>query len=126
MYTKVATVIRITNSQGRILGVSRKDDPNAWGVPGGKFESQDGDPEIQDHLMLSAARELSEETGIQAPHLKYLGAKYCGEYLVHAFATEMEWDPIQIPGEGMVKWVEELDLCQGPFGEYNEWLLQQS
>ena len=76
--------------------------------------------------MKAAARELWEETGIQVSYLNYLGARFCGDYLVHAFAHEMEWDPIQIPGEGMVKWVHDVDLYQGPFGEYNEWLLQQS
>jgi 8-oxo-dGTP diphosphatase len=41
-----------------ILAVSRKDDPNAFGLPGGKVEH--GETEEQ-----AARRELLEETGVE-------------------------------------------------------------
>lgn len=124
---RVATVVLVRDSHGQILGVTRKNDHTAWGIPGGKFDPEDGDPTSVDCLRTAASRELWEETGLQDLDLQYVGVNTCGDFQVHAFkATAPEnWTPQEIPGEGMVGWVTEKDLLTGPFGEYNQWLLQQ-
>lgn len=107
---------------GQVLAVSRKDDPDAWGLPGGKVE--DGETEAQ-----AAERELREETG--------LGIYY--ENLVEVFRRDggvtygvkdgVEWvlalfTPSPVKEAGRVAWVTKEQLVAGPFGDYNRRLLQ--
>ena len=56
---KTAQVV-LFNEEGLVLAVSRKDNHSDFGLPGGKMEEKDGD-----NPMLTAYRELKEETGLE-------------------------------------------------------------
>jgi len=60
---RAACCLIIHPDNGKILAVSRKDDPNDWGMPGGHVDPGET-PEA------AAARELKEETGLAATALK--------------------------------------------------------
>ena len=53
---KYAVCALVLNSEGLILGVSRKDDHTAFGVPGGKVEDNET-------VVEALHREMLEETG---------------------------------------------------------------
>ena len=56
---------------GKVLGVSRKDDHTDFGLPGGKMEDSDmGNPEF------TAIRECKEETGIDAKFMSMIGFRH--------------------------------------------------
>jgi len=121
----VCVLIRESNSpDSKILGVARRDDPNAWGMPGGKVD-------IGESPINAAIRELKEETGIIVNKWD----------LVEVFSTEcgpgkdgitfdstayeaISWTGCPKQGDaGPVKFVEQQVLFDGPFGEYNKvWL----
>ena len=103
------------------LGVSRKDNHELFGLPGGKVESLDFS------IASAAKRELWEETGImsmgQPPYdLTYLFDAPCGRFqstcYLYVGATE-NLDPTSSE-EGIISWCTREQLISGPFGEYNK------
>ena len=54
-----AVCVIIQNDEGKILGVSRKDDPNMFGLAGGKVDPEDG-TDYESAII----RECKEETGL--------------------------------------------------------------
>lgn len=121
---KYAVVIGILHPDGHILGVSRKDDFTQFGVPGGKFDPEDGDWFSDQHKMQAVLRELREETGVilNTEDLTFLGIRKDGEYIAACYGYRGVVDFAQQPGEGLVKWVTWDELWSGPFGNYNRWL----
>jgi 8-oxo-dGTP pyrophosphatase MutT (NUDIX family) len=103
---------------GRILGVSRRDDPNAWGLPGGKVDP--GETE-----KTAATRELYEETGVFVfPwNLKEVFRRDGG---VTYQARIGDISCVEEPREGEPRWdwVTVEQLLAGPFGDYNRRLLE--
>lgn len=106
---------------GMVLGVARKDDPNAWGLPGGKVEENED-------TIKAALRELREETGIEV----YGGPR---SWFSEVFRREggvtyrvthgniFKVHPVKA-GEARVAWVTWEQLFAGPFGDYNRRLHQ--
>jgi len=106
-----ATVLCIDDN-GKILAVSRRDDPTAFGLPGGKIDP--GETAEQ-----AAARELQEETGLNVTDLKPVFVRKEGDgYTTTTFVGKVSGQ-IRTDEEGVVKWVDRQDLLDGPFGEYN-------
>jgi ADP-ribose pyrophosphatase YjhB (NUDIX family) len=104
--------------KSRVLGITRREDHNDWGLPGGKLESGE-DPKV------GAARELLEETGIKvAPEDLYeLFRAQDGEWSAITFAALVsDVEPKRQEGEGLVDWVTWDDLKRGSFGPYNRQL----
>jgi 8-oxo-dGTP pyrophosphatase MutT (NUDIX family) len=125
--TKRAACVLIRRG-GRILAVSRKDDPNAMGLPGGKVDPEDGPGGQLATLAAAAARELREETGLSIPPelLRFVFERAESD----GFTTttfEGEWadvrGPIRTAESGRVRWISWDELIDGPFGEYNRQLL---
>jgi 8-oxo-dGTP pyrophosphatase MutT (NUDIX family) len=96
------------------LGVSRKDDPSKYGLPGGKVESGET-------LLQALSREVLEETGLRVEEPVPVFAAVCRgqvDYLsitykatVHGYVHTDE--PVQ------VAWVSRQTLLEGPFGVYH-------
>lgn len=105
------------------LSVSRKDDPDIHGLPGGKYEEND------DHYAATAIRETLEETGFS---IKIVTTKVFTEYdndnKVFTYFAELKDEndiykdikPTCPTETGVVKWVTAKELINGPFKQYNE------
>jgi ADP-ribose pyrophosphatase YjhB (NUDIX family) len=113
--TRKAACCFIQRADGKILGVSRKYDPNAWGLPGGKVEENES---IED----GAARELSEETGLTATSLKPIHSSIDADgFETTTFMCDVEnINDIETSEEGRVKWITWNELLTGPFANYNQ------
>lgn len=118
----IAACVLIVNPDDpdQILGVARKDDPNAFGLPGGKVH--DNEP-----VSVAAKREAKEETGLDLSDLEPLFSStddngiLCVTYLAKISPTAV-FKPDE--GEAQVKWVSWDDLKNGPFGKYNTALFE--
>lgn len=103
----------VLNGVGQVLCVSRKDDFNDFGLPGGKIEKSD----INDKS--AAIRETLEETGIVVTKAKLLYAEHRKGAMGHTYlATEWSGE-IGTDEPHVVKWGEFTDLVAGSYGEWN-------
>lgn len=103
----------ITRADGKVLAVSRKDDPNDFGMPGGKVDPGETPEE-------AAARELEEETGFVAVDLNQVfDAVDSHGFHTFTFACKIEGE-YGTEELGRVRWVDPGVLLQGSFAEYNE------
>lgn len=104
------------NVNGRILYLQcapHKPEPGAWGVPAGKLEANES-PD------LGAARELWEETGIQASDLLSLGVLYLRkpgiDYAYHLFGVHFDSEPQVILSEEHTayQWITREEAAEMP------------
>ena len=110
---KRAVCIYLKNSEGLILAVSRKHDPNDFGLPGGKVDP--GETEEQ-----AVIREMKEETGLKISNLKKVFQHTAErEYWTSCWTGEVS-GKIQTSEKGVVSWVVPEVLIKGCFGEYNK------
>lgn len=113
-----AVCVYLTNSNGQVLAVSRKDDVTKFGFPGGKKELWESNER-------AAVRELYEETGLDVSvyHLRKVFEDTDDfEYWTTCYyvCLTFNFEPkTQIPGEGKVQWVDREVLTSGIFGQYN-------
>lgn len=121
----------VVSGQGLILSVSRKDDPEDYGMPGGKLIG----PE---NPIAGIVRETYEETRlwILDPEILFTDVDDHGHYGVtyrvrHWVSEKSEhgfiWlDTGQVPGEGVARWVEPSEFIEKSksFRQYNERVLQ--
>jgi mutator protein MutT len=123
---KESACVLIFNEEGKILGVSRKDDPTAFGLPGGKLDP--GETHEQ-----AAVRECREETGLEVSNLRPVFRRLCeGEVDYNCVTFLAEYDksnanPIALSDEetGVIQWIKWDDLFAGPFGHYNKQLFEK-
>lgn len=111
---KLAATCLFLREDGKVLGCSRRNRPDLWGMPGGKVDEGETVRE-------AARRETEEETGlfIKSMHPIYAGS--CDDlYWTTCFlVTSWEGEPSQQEEGIFVEWKEWEDLIAGPFGNYN-------
>ena len=116
----VTAVTALLIHEGRVLSVSRKNDPHDLGLPGGSVErDQNETPEA------AAARELLEETGLVAEDLRLVFERQDGEHFVQTFRV-MKWSgTISTKETGVVAWAPPwkiLEKACKSFRDYNRQL----
>lgn len=110
----ITAQVVLINPEGLILAVSRKDNHNDFGLPGGKM-----DPEDNNDPMATAIRECKEETGLDITNLRLvfaihksgnMGYTYLADYsgeINHNEPHVVAWKPMEV-------------LINGSFGRYNQ------
>lgn len=123
MLPRAACVV-VINDNYEILSVSRRGDPSAFGLPGGKLENGE-------HTIEAAIRETFEETGLQMER-KDLMCVYEGDdghgYNVTAYMWKHSCKPdavTQMEPDMAVCWVTPAQLLQGPFKQFNDAVLKK-
>ena len=112
---KEAVCALIYTENQKILGVSRKDDPTAFGLIGGKVD----DGETPEEALI---RETKEETGLDITKYEKIFERIDGDFKCSTYLCEVK-GAITTTEKGVVKEVCWADLLAGPFGEYNKQLL---
>jgi len=120
-----AVCFLLMNDDGFVLALSRGNDLEAWGMPGGKVEANES-------LDMALVRETYEETGyVVANPLSVYTAFVPGEInficttFIGQVVAQAKDAPRSCPYEGDCKWVKPKVLVDGPFGDYNRSLFQK-
>lgn len=121
--TKSAALCVILSDKGRILMVSRPENPSQFGIPGGKVE-------IGEAPAAAAIREVYEEAGIRLnsdelfflmqktvpsrrePNVEY--KTYC--YVANSAIRELDYKSTE---QLILKWVEPWQIVQPPYAYFN-------
>jgi 8-oxo-dGTP pyrophosphatase MutT (NUDIX family) len=114
---KLAACVLILAEDGKVLAVSRRDDPTMFGLPGGKVDP--GETPEQ-----AAYRELEEETGLKASNLKHVFTRHADDdgFTTFTFTGKVSGN-IASDEEGVIRWVSIDVLCDpktSPFAPYNQ------
>ena len=115
--SKLAATALIFDEKFRVLGVSRKDDPSMFGLPGGKVDEGET-------LEEAIVREVKEETGLELLEFSPFYFREDTDYVAVVFLVTEYRGEIQTEESGVVKWVTFEDLKMGAFSEYNSNLEQ--
>jgi 8-oxo-dGTP pyrophosphatase MutT (NUDIX family) len=103
----------LLNSDGLVLGVSRKTDHNDFGLVGGSLEDYDLTPE------LGAIRETKEESGLDISNLRLIYVKASSDGRVgYTYLADWTGD-INFDEPHVVKWTTFSELIKGSFGRWN-------
>jgi ADP-ribose pyrophosphatase YjhB (NUDIX family) len=111
---KITAQVVLINPQGLILGVSRKDDHNDFGLIGGKMDPQDNNDPIQ-----TAIRETREETGLEISNLRLVFAIHKEGFMGYTYLADYSGE-INHNEPHVVKWLPMERLVLGSFGKYNK------
>jgi 8-oxo-dGTP pyrophosphatase MutT (NUDIX family) len=112
---KQAVCALIFREEYKILAVSRKDDPTAFGLIGGKVDEGETPEE-------ALIRETKEETGLDVISYEKIFERTDGDFKCTTYLCEVDGE-IQTTEKGVVKEVGWTELLSGPFGVYNRQLL---
>jgi 8-oxo-dGTP pyrophosphatase MutT (NUDIX family) len=120
---KTAVALLLFDPHGaKVLAINRRDNPNLWGLPGGKVDFGESNVE-------AALREMREETGVNlfAPELIPIYTEVCPgavNYWCTTYLCDARVNPGSLrPEEGLSLdwfWPEELSKRDiSPFANYN-------
>lgn len=110
----ITAQVVLINSEGLVLGVSRKTDHNDFGLAGGKMDPEDnGNPEA------TAIRETKEETGLDIYDLKLVFAIHKHGNMGYTYLAKYSGE-IKHNEPHVVKWLAFERLVNGSFGKYNQ------
>ena len=118
-----ALIVRSSPYGLTFLGVSRKDNPRDFGLPGGKVEHRES-------LYEALYREVLEETGYTITDTAlevFRNTDQDGYEVVTLIAKidcTVERKALAPSETGVVTWVSATELMQGSFGEYNKQLFE--
>lgn len=110
---KVSAQVVLINPEGLVLGVSRKNDHDDFGLIGGKMEEPDKTPED------TAIRETLEETGLKISNLRLVLAIHKNGYMSYTYLADYEGE-INHNEPHVVRWLPMERLVMGSFGKYNK------
>ena len=96
---------------GKVLAVSRHEDPSSFGFPCGKVEEGEA-PDF------TAKRELLEETGLIANDLSLVYQGFDGERVVYTYEGSISGE-INTKEPHEIRWMEPSELVSGIFSDYN-------
>ncbi len=113
-YKMVSACVVLINPEGLVLGVSRKDNHNDFGLIGGRMEPEDNENPIN-----TAIRETLEETGLKISNLKLVFAIHKSGNMGYTYIADYEGE-INHNESHIVKWVPFETLFAGSFGRYNQ------
>jgi ADP-ribose pyrophosphatase YjhB (NUDIX family) len=109
------TQVVLINENGNICLVSRKNDHNDFGLPGGKVDEGETYEE-------AAIREVKEETGLDIKNLEMIFAMHRKGRMGHTFIAEytgnIDYDEEAEPH--IVKWGKMKEAVDGKFGYWNK------
>jgi len=111
----------IFNDKGEVLSVSRKDDHNDAGLPGGKVDELDYQHGIYEPLQAALVREVKEETGldIDIESAELIFAIHKDGYMGYTYLVKDWVGEIQTDEPHVVKWTYFAEIMTGSFGRYN-------
>ncbi len=102
----------VRRSSGEVLAVSRKGNPDDYGLPAGKIEAGETPEE-------AARREFNEETGMKVEKLRPL---YWDKDTITFLGSGIS-GKISTSEAGRAAWVQPAVITRGSFGEYNKLVL---
>lgn len=114
---KFCSCVLILNSNNQILSVSRKDNHDDWGLPGGKLDDNES-------FIEAAIRETFEETGYNIKiidEFNYFESKD-SDFLVRTYRAKILDEcpkPISVKETGLVAYKNISELLVNSFSEYN-------
>jgi len=114
MYKSISACVVLINPEGLVLGVSRKDNHNDFGIIGGKCEIED-----LFNPITTAKRETKEETGLDITDLKLVFAMHRNGNMGYTYLAEYSGE-INYEEKHIVKWVPFEILLNGSYGKYNK------
>jgi 8-oxo-dGTP pyrophosphatase MutT (NUDIX family) len=114
-HTMIKTAHIVIFKDGKVLGVSRKDDHSDFGLPGGKMEDTD-----MENPEFTAIRECKEETGIEVFDLQLIFAIHKNGHMGYTYLANYISDEITHDEPHVVEWLPFETLVKGKFGKYNE------
>ena len=113
-YAACALVPSPPDDSNLFLAVSRKDDHEAFGLPGGKLEDDET-------FGMAMERELFEETGLVAlQYWNLFNAIDHEEWKTHTFLVDKFSGSLKTKEDIVIKWATREEFYKGPFGKYCE------